>query len=119
MRLRGCKFIRRLHEAQSIAWRRSRTPPNLARKLKKTTCPPGERQAVHAYACGLAIQLAADRRWKLQEDQRVKALQHWRRQMQGISQACKWLCKEEAAPNAVRDADPRFLFLKFNALIVE
>ena len=80
--------------------------------MKKTTCPQGERQAVHAYAWGLAIQLAADRRWKLQEDQRVEALQHWRRQMQGISQACKWLCKEEAAPNVVRDADSTVFIFK-------
>ena len=111
------RFIRRLQEAQTIAWRGSAVPLTLLKKLQNAACPLDEQQAVRARAWGLAIQLATSRLRNLQQRQRCEALQHWRRQMHDVSHACKWIRKEEAAPNAFKDFDSTVLTSK--ALIVE
>ena len=55
------RFIRRLHEARTLAWRGMRIPHTLYKKLLGTNCPASEQEAVRAHAWGLAHQIATVR----------------------------------------------------------
>ena len=103
------RFIRRLHEARTLAWRRMRIPHTLYKKLLGTNCPASEQEAVRAHAWGLAHQIATVRLRQLQDAHRNDALQKWRARMRDLPQACQWLRKEEAAPLAFKDVDHSIL----------
>ena len=103
------RFIRRLHEARTLAWRGMRTPHTLYNKLLGTNCPASEQEAVRAHAWGLAHQMATVRLRQLQDAHRNDALQKWRARMRDLPQACQWLRKEEAAPLAFKDVDHSIL----------
>ena len=103
------RFIRRLHEARTLAWRGMRIPHTLYNKLLGTNCPASEQEAVRAHAWGMAHQMATVRLRQLQDAHRNDALQKWRARMRDLPQACQWLRKEEAAPLAFKDVDHSIL----------
>eukprot|EP00438_Fugacium_kawagutii_P000761 Skav229095 [mRNA] locus=scaffold92:205255:206065:- [translate_table: standard] len=56
------RFLSRVQEAQTIAWRGSAIPPKFQRKISNTKGPPDEQHAVRARVWGLAVQLDTSRR---------------------------------------------------------
>ena len=99
------RHIRRLKEAQ-LHCRRGRVPPEgLIRSLSNLRLPEPESLAISESRFGRALVLASDRLNILLSKQHDAAVAKWRGDMQSTSKACKWLRRDEAAPQVLELQD--------------